>query len=162
MDVAPEPRRLDADEQQTWLALIGLLIRLPYALEAQLQRDAGISHFEYHVMAALSQAPKRTLRMSELATFSEGSLPRLSQVVGRLERRGWVRRRPDPGDGRYTLATLTDEGWTKVIDTSPGHLDRVRSLVFDPLTKAQARQLREISRRIVRATAPDESCPGSH
>jgi DNA-binding MarR family transcriptional regulator len=108
MDVPQEPRWLDAEESQAWLALARTLIRLPSALDEQLRRDAGISHFEYQVLANLSQVPDRTLRMSVLATQTEGSLPRLSQVVARLEQRGWVRRTPDPADGRYTLAILTD------------------------------------------------------
>jgi len=158
MSVPAEPRWLDADERQTWLALIGLLVKLPAALEAQLQRDSGISHFEYQVLAVLSEAPEHTLRMSELAELAEGSLPRLSQVVGRLEKRGWMRRTPDPADGRYTLAILSDEGLAKVIEAAPGHVEAVRTLVFDPLTKANARQLREIGRRIMRAIDPDNPC----
>ena len=155
-----EPRWLDGDEEQTWLALIGMVVRLPAALDAQLQRDAEISHFEYQVMAGLSMSPAHTLRMSELASFAEGSLSRLSQVVGRLEKRGWVRRTPDPADGRFTLAVLTDDGWAKVVATAPGHVEAVRNLVFDPLTKAQQRQLREIGRRITRAVDPDDRCLG--
>jgi DNA-binding MarR family transcriptional regulator len=158
MDASQEPRWLSDEERQAWLALGSVLIRLPSALDAQLQRDAGISHFEYAVMAGLSEAPGRTLRMSTLAMLAEGSLPRLSQVVGRLEKRGWVRRTPDPADGRYTLAILTDEGWAKVAATAPGHVEEVRRLVFDPLTKAQPRQLREIVRRIMRAIDPDDPC----
>ena len=153
-----EPRWLDAGEQQTWLALASALIRLPAALDAQLQRDAGISHFEYQVLSMLSMSAQRTLRMSMLALLAEGSLPRLSQVVGRLEQRGWVRRTPDPSDGRYTLAILTDQGWAKVVQAAPGHVETVRRLVIDPLTKAQTRQLRDIGRRIVRAIDPADPC----
>lgn len=160
MGAMEEPRWLDEDEHRAWLALIGLMIRLPAALDAQLQRDAGVSHFEYQVMAGLSMAPERTMRMSVLAGFAEGSLPRLSQVVSRLEKRGWVRRSPDPTDGRYTLAVLTDEGWDKVVATAPGHVAEVRRLVFDPLTKAQQHQLHAIGQRIVRATDPEGHCPG--
>jgi DNA-binding MarR family transcriptional regulator len=160
MDTPQEPRWLDADKQQTWLALVSVLMRLPAALDAQLQRDAGISHFEYQVMAGLSMSPECTLRMSVLAALAEGSLPRLSQVVGRLEKRGWVRRTPDPADGRYTLAILTGEGWAKVAATAPGHVAEVRRLVFDPLTRAQSRQLREIGRRIMRAVDPDPCLRG--
>src|SRR4051812_18799164 len=87
-----EPRWLDDDEQQTWISMVALTVRLPAALDAQLQRDAQISHFEYQVLSGLSMAPDRTLRMSVLAAFAEGSLSRLSQVVGRFEKRGWVRR----------------------------------------------------------------------
>src|SRR5215469_8380951 len=154
MDDALEPRWLSAEDMQTWFALVSVLIRLPTALDAQLQRDAGISHFEYQVLAGLSETPDRSLRMSVLAMLAEGSLPRLSQVVSRLERRGWVCRVPDPGDGRYTLAVLTDEGLAKVEATAPGHVAEVRRLVFDPLTKAQVRQLRDIGRRIIRAIDP--------
>jgi DNA-binding MarR family transcriptional regulator len=118
----------------------------------------ALSHFEYMVLAGLSEVPGRTLRMSVLAMLAEGSLPRLSQVVGRLEKRGWVRRAPDPFDGRYTLAILTDEGWAKVVATAPGHVAEVRRLVFDPLTKAQSRQLRDIGRRIMRAIDPGDPC----
>jgi DNA-binding MarR family transcriptional regulator len=159
MDAPQDPRWLDAEERQTWLALASALNRLPAALDAQLRRDAGISHFEYQVLALLSEAPGRTLRMSALATMAEGSLPRLSQVVARLEQPGWVRRTPDPADGRYTLATLTDQGLAKVTEAAPGHVQEVRRLVFDPLTKPQSRQLREISRRIMRAIDPDNLRP---
>jgi DNA-binding MarR family transcriptional regulator len=158
MDADQEPRWLDPDERQTWLSMASALIRLPATLDAQLQRDAGISYFEYQVMAVLSEAPERTLRLSELAAMTEGSLPRLSQVVSRLERRGWVRRVPDPTDGRYTLGVLTDDGFDKVVATAAGHVEAVRRHVFDPLTKAQQRQLREIAQRITRTTDPARGC----
>ncbi|HEY2058623.1 MAG TPA: MarR family transcriptional regulator [Amycolatopsis sp.] len=155
MDAPPEPRWLDAEEEQSWIALASTLIRLPAALDAQLRRDAGISHFEYQALAMLSQAPDGTLRMRVLAAQTEGSLPRLSQVVARLEQRGWVHRTPDPDDGRATLATLTDEGRAKVAEAAPGHVEEVRRLVLDPLTRTQSRQLREIGGRIMRAIDPD-------
>lgn len=153
-----EPRWLGHDELATWMSLARLLIRLPAALDAQLLRDAGVSHFEYQVLAGLSESPDRSMRMSVLAALADGSLSRLSQVVSRLERRGWVTRSPDPVDGRYTLATLTDEGWDKVVATAPGHVETVRRLVFDPLTAAQQRQLGSIGRRIGAAVGPDDAC----
>ncbi|MFE7323890.1 MarR family winged helix-turn-helix transcriptional regulator [Streptomyces sp. NPDC057565] len=166
---ASEPRWLDADEQQHWYAFAYVLTQLPAALEARMQRDAGISHFDYVVMSALSMAPERTLRMSEVAQYAGSTLSRLSNVVGRLEKRGWVRRRPDPSDGRSTLATLTDEGQDKVAAAAPGHVDAVRRLVFDPLTKAQQRQLGTASQRILGAIqapcptdwAPDGATPAA-
>src|SRR3569833_1876378 len=128
----PGPLRwLDPDERETWLALVKLLLRLPATLETQLQRDAGMSLFEYLVMAALSEAPERTMRLSDVAARAEGTLPRLSQAVSRLENRGWVRRRPDPNDGRATLGILTDEGYAKMVATAPGHVTSVRRHVFD-------------------------------
>ncbi|GAA3045181.1 MarR family winged helix-turn-helix transcriptional regulator [Actinokineospora globicatena] len=145
---SPEPRWLDDDEHQTWMALATLMVRLPAALDRQLQRDSGLTHFEYQVMAGLSEAPDRTMRMSVLACFAEGQLPRLSQVATRLEKRGWLTRRPDPTDGRYTLATLTDEGMKAITTIAPAHVNTVRTLVFDALTKAQVRHLRDIGHRI--------------
>jgi DNA-binding MarR family transcriptional regulator len=111
------------------------------------------------VLAVLSRVPDHILWMSEVATLTEGSLPRLSQVVARLEQRGWVRRTPDPADGRYTLAILTDEGRTKLAEAAPGHVEEVRRLVFDPLTRAQSKQLGEIGRRIMRAIYPGRRLP---
>lgn len=146
-----EPRWLDADEQQQWYAFAYVLTQLPAALEARMQRDAGIAHFDYVVMSSLSMAPERTLRMSELAQYAGSTLTRLSNVVIRLEKRGWVHRHPDPTDGRATLATLTDDGTDKVAAAAPGHVDAVRRLVFDPLTKAQQRQLGAVSQRMLGA-----------
>ncbi|MEV0719234.1 MarR family transcriptional regulator [Asanoa sp. NPDC050611] len=156
-----DPRWLDADETKTWLALVSLLIRLPAALDTQLQRDAGLSHFEYQVLSGLSMSPGRTLRMSTLAKFADSSLPRLSQVIARFEKRGWVCRSSDPEDGRYTLATLTDDGFDKVMAAAPGHVSEVRRLVFDSLTKAQQRQLRAIGDRVIHTVDPDGSCPAA-
>ncbi|MBD0862539.1 MarR family transcriptional regulator [Gordonia sp. zg691] len=113
-----------------------------------LLRDAQLTHFEYEVMSALSEAPERTLRMSELAELSYGSLSRLSHVVGRLEKRGWVERHACPDDGRFTNAVLTESGWAKVVETAPGYLANVRELVVDRLTRTQIRQLAAIGKRI--------------
>ncbi|WP_460073087.1 MarR family winged helix-turn-helix transcriptional regulator [Streptomyces sp. YKOK-I1] len=164
MTNASEPDRpqwLNVEERQAWAALASVLVRLNSALDAQLRRDADLGHFEYGVLAALSEAPDRTLRMSELAILAEGSLSRLSQVAARLERKHWIRRTPDPQDGRYTLAVLTEEGYDKIVATAPGHVAEVRRLVFDPLTKAQVRQLADIGQRIVRAIDPPERSLGN-
>ncbi|MFD7475784.1 MarR family winged helix-turn-helix transcriptional regulator [Streptomyces sp. NPDC059837] len=146
-----DPRWLDADQQQQWYAFAYVLTQLPAALEARMQRDAGIAQFDYVVMSSLSMAPERTLRMSDLAQYAGSTLSRLSNVVIRLEKRGWMRRHPDPADGRATLATLTDDGMDKVVAAAPGHVDAVRQLIFDPLTKAQQRQLGAISQRMLAA-----------
>jgi DNA-binding MarR family transcriptional regulator len=147
----PEPRWLDEDDQEAWIAFARLLWWLPAALDDQLQRDSGLSHFEYGILAALSAADGLTLRMSELAIYANGSLSRLSRAVTRLERRKWVTRKPDPADGRYTLAKLTDKGRAVLVEAAPGHVEAVNRLVFDVLTKAQARQLGIIAGHILNA-----------
>jgi DNA-binding MarR family transcriptional regulator len=144
---------LTADEQAAWRSVVALLIRLPAALDAQLQKDAGISNFEYMVLSSLSEVPDRTLRMSDLAAMASGSLSRLSHVVSRLEARGWVRREPCPGDGRFVNAVLTDDGWAKVVATAPGHVAAVRSLLVDVLTPEQLRALGAISDQVL--TGPE-------
>src|SRR5579859_1008628 len=116
-----EPMEWLSDQQQAaWRPFVALLLRLPAVLDAQLQKDAGITQFDYLVLSGLSEAPNRTLRMSELAATASSSLSRLSHVVSRLEARGWVRREPCPGDGRGINAVLTDAGWQKVLATAPG------------------------------------------
>ncbi|MCZ4077586.1 MarR family transcriptional regulator [Rhodococcus sp. H36-A4] len=153
----PSERAALSDEDlQTWAALATLLEWLPTALDAQLQRDAGLTHYEYGILFALSEADDRTLRMSTLASYSNSSLSRLSRAVARLETKDWVRRAPDAADGRYTLATLTESGSAKVDQAAPGHVDVVNRLVFDPLTQVQARQLGGISRRIMTAIRSEE------
>jgi DNA-binding MarR family transcriptional regulator len=128
-----QPRWLDDAEQHAWRQLAAVVLKLPSELEAQLQHDAGMTHFEYWVIALLSEAPDRTLRMSQLASQANASLSRLSHVVSRLEKRGWVTRRPCPDDARATLALLTDAGWLQVSAAAPGHVATVRRLVFDGL-----------------------------
>jgi DNA-binding MarR family transcriptional regulator len=152
-----EPRWLTADEQRSWRKLAGVLTLLPAALDAQLQRDAGLTHFAYWVLAMLSETPGRTLQMTELAAASRSSLSRLSHTVARLERGGWVRRERSPDDARATVAVLTDEGWAKVVETAPGHVEAVRMLVFDVLSPAQVGQLDDICTQLLSALGLDTS-----
>lgn len=139
---------LDDDQQDLWQALLTVVIALPAALDRQLQRDAGISNFEYGVLAQLSMADEATLRLSELARLCDSTQPRLSKVMDRFEARDWVARRTDPGDGRYTLASLTDAGRQKLVESAPEHVAQVKRLVFDPLSAAQRRHLETALTRI--------------
>jgi DNA-binding MarR family transcriptional regulator len=149
--MSTEPAWLTDAEQAAWRPIAALLFRLPAALDAQLQKDAGISHFEYLVLANLSEAPGRTLRMSDLAALASGSLSRLSHVVSRLESRGWVRREPCPGDGRFINAVLTTDGWAKVVATAPGHVAAVRKLLVDTLAPEELSDLGAISAHVLAA-----------
>jgi DNA-binding MarR family transcriptional regulator len=156
--VGNEVRWLDESEAAAWMPLMTTVMWLPSALDIQLVRDAGLTHFEYGVLAGLSVQDDRTMRLSELARVANSTLSRLSKVVNRLSGQGWVERRPDPEDGRTTLAILTEAGMEKVIATAPGHVARVRNLVFDHLTQAEVEQLAAIASKISAATGPDGAC----
>jgi DNA-binding MarR family transcriptional regulator len=143
-----EPRWLSPDERDAWLSLSWLMIRLPGAIDAQLQRDSGISFFEYLVLAALSMSSDRCLRMSDLAQHVNGSVSRLSNVAKRSEQRGWMKRAPSAENGRYIEATLTEAGMAVVKKAAPGHVAAVRRYVFDALRPDQVAGLRDIGRQI--------------
>jgi DNA-binding MarR family transcriptional regulator len=150
-----EPRWLSDEQQRAWRRFAAVFTLLPGALDAQLQRDAGLTHFGYWVLAMLSEAPDRSLRMSELAARSNSSQSRLSHVVNRLESQGWVRRERSAEDARGNVAILTEAGWDKVVATAPGHVETVQSLVFDGLSDNQLRQLDSISRILLERIDPD-------
>ena len=151
-----EPRWLTDEEQQAWRRFIEVLVKVPAALEGQLQRDAGLTHMGYLVLATLSERDDRRLAMSRLAKKASASLSRLSHVVARLEAQGLVRRERNPKDGRVQIAVLTDEGFAKIVTTAPGHVETVRNLVFDRLTPAQIRQLGKLCDTLLEAPAPTE------
>ena len=141
------------------MALAWVMFKLPGAFDAQLQRDSGISFFEYQVLSALSMAPSRRTRMSDLAEFVNGSLSRLSNVVKRLEDRGWVSRGPCRENARFIEATLTDAGFAVVEQAAPGHVEAVRQYVFDALRPEQVAQLCDIGRHIVSQVDPHHTWP---
>lgn len=144
-----EPRWLTDEQQQMWRRFVEVLVKVPAALEAQLQRDAGLTHMGYIVLLTLSERPDRRLAMSRLAKNVSASLSRLSHVVARLEGQGWVRRERDPEDGRVQIAVLTEEGYAKVVRTAPGHAEAVQQLVFDRLSPAQVRQLAKVAEALL-------------
>jgi DNA-binding MarR family transcriptional regulator len=147
--VAGDTRWLDDDEQQTWRAFLTAERLLFDRLERQLQRDAGLPHAYYEILVRLSEAPDRTLRMSQLADSSLSSRSRLSHAVARLEAAGWVRRRACDEDRRGSFAELTPEGLAKLEDAAAGHVEAVRTNLFDALTREQQHALREISDTLV-------------
>src|SRR6266498_439247 len=151
-------RWLEQDELAAWMSLAALIFKLPGVLDYQLQRDSGLTHFEYLVLAGLSESPGRCRRMSDLAVFANGSLSRLSHVVKRLENRGFVVRRPADDDGRITVATITDVGYETLVAAAPGHVATVREYVVDALTPDQIAQLKTIADQILTKIDPDKSC----
>jgi DNA-binding MarR family transcriptional regulator len=140
---------LTPGELAAWMSVTRLITRLPWALDAQLQRDADLSMVEYMTLAALAEAPDWTLRMSELAEHASSSLSRLSHLVKRLESRGYVRREPDPTDGRFTNAILLPAGQRKMESAALAHVAYVRQLVIDNLSPERLRRLGQDADRIV-------------
>lgn len=144
-----EPRWLSDEEQCAWrafLAATGVVFR---ELDRELQRDAGMPHTYYVVLVALSEAPGRAMRMTDLAAGCGSSPSRLSHAVARLEEAGWVRRTPSPDDRRGALATLTDHGFKVLEAAAPGHVESVRRHVFDRLTPDQVVELRGVCESIL-------------
>ncbi|AXX29767.1 MarR family transcriptional regulator [Actinosynnema pretiosum subsp. pretiosum] len=157
---AEQPNWLDPRQLHDWKALAGVLVALPSALESQLRRDSGLSLFSYLVMAGLSEVPDRSMPMSELVAFTQGSASRLSHTVTQLERQGWVTRAPSPDNGRVTLATLTDEGLAKLAEAAPAHVTEVRKLVVDVLGRDELSAVGAACRTLLDALLGVGGCPG--
>jgi DNA-binding MarR family transcriptional regulator len=148
-DEKPPVKWLTAAELASWLSVVRMITWLPWSIDQQLQRDSNLGMVEYQVLAMLSESPEWTMRMSSLAEVTNASLSRLSHLVKRLEGRGLVRREPDPADGRFTNAILTDKGFQTLAEAAPGHLAHVRSLVIDVLSPEQLRRLGLVADRIM-------------
>ena len=129
-------RWLDEDELQAWLKLAGVMLKLAPTLDSQLQRDSDLTHFDYLCLAMLSESDDRTLRMSALAARVERQpVPALARDQQAREARLGGARTPSPDSRRVTLVSLTEEGWQVLVAAAPGHVETVRSLVFDGLSR---------------------------
>ncbi|MFG2870734.1 MarR family winged helix-turn-helix transcriptional regulator [Streptomyces sp. NPDC048338] len=148
------PRWLSDEEQHVWRAYLHATTLLEDHLDRQLQRDAGMPHIYYGLLVQLSQAPRRRLRMTELAKDAKITRSRLSHAVARLERNGWVVREDCPSDKRGQFARLTDDGFAVLERTAPGHVSAVRQAMFDRLTPEQVRQLGEIMKVMAEGLQP--------
>lgn len=156
-DRSPEPPWLTPEQLQAWKKFTLMLARLTTALEQQLRCEAQLSYVEYYVLAGLSDQPGLAMRMSRLAVLANAELSRLSHLIGRLEKRGFVRREPDPADGRYTNAILTDAGYAHLAAAAPGHVAHVRELVIDALGDEALAALQDASERIMAQIDGDEA-----
>jgi DNA-binding MarR family transcriptional regulator len=139
-----EPRWLNQEELAAWLANSAIMISLPAALDARMQRESQLTFFEYMVLSVLSEEEDRTMQMSALAVRTSASLSRLSHVVGRLEGRGLLARSRIPGAGRRTNTTLTGAGYDVVVAAAPGHVAAVREYLIDPLEPRDLKALQRI------------------
>ena len=143
-DDAVDPRWLTESQQEAWRSLVALVTRLPAALDAQLQRDAQLTHFDYFVLAVVSENPQRRIQLRDLAEYANASLSRLSHVITKLEKAGWVRRESIQGS-RGSYAVLTDAGMDKVVASAPGHVATVQALIFDGLSESEVGELATLS-----------------
>lgn len=146
---------LTRDQLRAWMKLVAVMELLPAALDQQLQRDADLTHFDYMVVAMLSETESRTLRMSALAAATNASLPRLSHVVSRLEKRGLVSRCPSVDDRRATDVRLTDDGFAAIVAAAPDHVRTARRFVIDALSDEQVRELDGITRALLGRLDPE-------
>ena len=151
-------RWLSETEQQAWRAYLESTRLLFEALDRDLQSDAGVPHTYYEILVQLSEAPGRSLRMSQLAENTRSSRSRLSHAVDRLQERGWIERSECETDRRGQVAVLTDAGFAALVAAAPGHVTAVREFVFDHLTQEQVSQLAAISGAIIAGLGPAE-CP---
>jgi DNA-binding MarR family transcriptional regulator len=162
-----EGRWLTPEEQDAWRAFMAGCRALFSAVDAQLQRDAGMPLAYYEILVQLSEAPGRALRMSQLAEAASASKSRASHAVARLEERGWVRRLDCPTDRRGQVAELTDEGYAVLAAAAPGHVEQVRQSLFDGLSPEQVTQLKAIGETMAAACggrpvpAFPPGCPGT-
>ncbi len=153
-----QTRWLTNAEQHTWRAFLEATRRLDDQLDRELQHDAGMPLGYYTILVMLSEAPGRTLRLSDLAERTWSSRSRLSHAVDRLEEKGWVERISCPSDKRGAFALLTDAGFAVLEAAAPGHVEGVRRHLFDQLTPSQVEALGTISQKVAQrlGTCPTE------
>lgn len=142
-------RWLSAPEQRAWRAYLEATTLLFDALDRQLQRDSAMPHAYYEILVRLSEAPGRSMRMSELADATRSSRSRLSHAVARLEERNWLQRVECPTDKRGQVAVLTDTGFAALKTAAPGHVAAVRKHLIDQLTSEQIAQLEQIGSVVI-------------
>ena len=161
MAKAQDVKWLDEEQQLAWRAYMRMTRMMLEQLERDLQRDAGMPLTYYEIMVRLSEAPDRTMRMSDLADRATSSRSSLSHAVARLEDNGWVERRSCPEDRRGQNAVLTDVGFAALAAAAPIHVESVHTNLIDALTPTQLRQLRSISETLLDAfAAKGMTCPG--
>ncbi|MDQ6847065.1 MAG: MarR family transcriptional regulator [Candidatus Dormibacteraeota bacterium] len=160
--VPSEPRWLTDAEQRTWRAFRESARLLFAQLDRDLSRDAGMAAGTYATLVVLSEAPRRTLRMNELAEATMSSPSRMSHAVERLVELGWVERTTCPSDRRGWLATLTDSGFGALAAAAPRHVEHLRTYLFSGLSETDVAELGRITEsvlsRLPASAAPSGGC----
>ena len=147
---ATTPRWLNPAEMKAWRRYIIASRRLLEALDSDLDSHE-LSMADYEVLAQLSDAPDRRMRMSELADVAMLSRSRLSHRIKVMEEAGWVKREACPIDKRGYFAVMTAKGWKAIVAAAPDHVESVRSRFIDHLSKDDQKVLSEIFERVTKS-----------
>jgi DNA-binding MarR family transcriptional regulator len=146
---------LSPEERATWLAFVLATGAVLEAMDRRLSQVAGINRSQFSILQAVTMAPGSAARMSDVAASLRFSPSRVSHAVARLERDGWVERRPDPTDGRGQVVALTEAGQQRINQVAPSHIAQVRAAIFDRLTPTQVGQLHEICQALLEGADGD-------
>jgi DNA-binding MarR family transcriptional regulator len=159
--VEPAPG-LDSRQLGAYFALMEVSSLLQYAVDEHLRADGDLSYVQFEILARLVDAPDGTLRMTDLADGVVYSRSGLTYQAGLLDKRGLITRSPSPDDERSVVVTVTDAGRELIVRVLPGHVDRVRQLLFEPLTGRDLAALSTVLGRVrdhMRANPPRSARP---
>ena len=142
-------RWLTEEEQRAWRGLVRMTSQLNARGNRQLQDEYGISLADYEVLVVLSEAPEGRLRVFEVADALAWEQSRVSHQLARMQRRGLIAREDCATDARGAFAVLTAAGRAAIEQAAPAHVELVRQLVFDELSRGQVSALTEITTRVL-------------
>ena len=142
-------RWLTEEEQRAWRGLLLMTSQLNARMNRQLLRDYGISLPDYEVLVVLSEAPEGRLRVFEIADALAWEQSRVSHQLARMQRRGLIARADCASDARGAFAVLTAAGRAAIKRAAPAHVETVRQLVFDGLSRDQLAALTEVTASVL-------------
>lgn len=151
-NMAASLSRMTPQQSRAWLALISTAELLPAALDAQLQRDAQLTHYEFILLTTLQRSG--AMRLSDLAAATNATLPRTSKVVARLQQREFIEREESEHDRRSVLLKISKQGRRQLVLATPDHFETVHRLVLDHLNAEQLDQLADALEPVVQALDP--------
>lgn len=153
---------LNSEQLGAYFALMEVSSLLQYAVNEHLRADGDLSYVQFEILARLVDSPEGRLRMTDLADGVVYSRSGLTYQAGLLDQRGLITRSPSPDDERSVIVTVTDAGRDLVARVLPEHADRVRQLLFDPMSGEDLAALSAILGRVrthMRAAPPRSAKP---
>jgi DNA-binding MarR family transcriptional regulator len=160
--VSDQTPGLNSEQLGAYFALMEVSSLLQYAVDEHLRADGDVSYVQFQILARLVDAPEGRLRMTDLADGVVYSRSGLTYQAGLLDKRGLITRAPSPDDERSVMVTVTDAGRAMVAHVLPGHVERVRQLLFEPMSRKDLAALGSILGRVrdhMRATPPRSARP---